>query len=821
MKKVSVFAALLLIAALIAAALNGCSDPVPDGAGSGDPGSEGTAGIAPAEQSGDPVSAGTGAAEGTSASGESGTAAGEIITSSHEGETGVPDPNGTAAPEETTALPPEDTTVPEDTTGLPPEDTTVPEDTTGLPPEDTTAPEETTALPPEDTTAPEDTTELPPEDTTAPEETTAAPCRHEGDVRIEGAVEAGCLSAGYSGDIYCAECGEMIEKGEVSAALGHSFGSWKGSPAPTCTAAGKEVRTCARCGASESRNVAATGHKAVSDKAVAATCTAAGRTAGSHCSVCGTVLSGRETVPALGHNYTEKVVAPTYTAEGYTLHTCTRCKYSYKDNYVDRLVDPKAMKGKGTKADPYQVATDVQLAALSDYLSKTGLYFRQVADIDLGSLSPWTPIGTEDRPFRNNFDGGGYKITGLSIAGTGDDTVCLGLFGSVRGVTLSNVVITGASLTNGQRGCGLLVGEARLSTVSGCSASGTVAGNAEYGCHTAGGLVGAAYGTAITNCFANVTVTNGNQYVGGLAGIVQAFDNGNDSYTLPSVSGCASAGSVSGSTYVGGLIGYDADADVTRCSSRATVSAKGLAAGGLLGALDDISNSVSSPSVSFCFATGDVETTGTGYGAAFAGGLIGRGTFDNVIHDCYSTGNVTCGGSWSDCQDNWTKEIWLRYRNPAGSFIGCMEATYHEKADGSRYALTVYNCYSTGSVTFKKEPWVSDTGIANGSLIGCVYDFQTYYNCKSGSAEGKQDVFFGRTENNYCVSSSREYYLAIPRYGRTLPDGEFTSHTVVTNITAAQLKTQSVFAGFDFSKDWKMGSSGPELRNCAAVKGQG
>lgn len=41
--------------------------------------------------------------------------------------------------------------------------------------------------------------------------------------------------------------------------------------------------------------------------------------------------------PALGHAYTETLVAPTASSQGYTLHTCTRCGDSYMDNYVDPI----------------------------------------------------------------------------------------------------------------------------------------------------------------------------------------------------------------------------------------------------------------------------------------------------------------------------------------------------------------------------------------------------------------------------------------------------------------------------------------------------
>jgi hypothetical protein len=48
-----------------------------------------------------------------------------------------------------------------------------------------------------------------------------------------------------------------------------------------------------------------------------------------------------ESIAKLGHGYTSKVVAPTTEAKGYTLYTCSKCGDSYKDNYTDKLVQPK------------------------------------------------------------------------------------------------------------------------------------------------------------------------------------------------------------------------------------------------------------------------------------------------------------------------------------------------------------------------------------------------------------------------------------------------------------------------------------------------
>ena len=70
------------------------------------------------------------------------------------------------------------------------------------------------------------------------------------------------------------------------------------------------------------------GHTEVIDKAVAPTCTKAGLTQGSHCSVCGTVIKAQTTVNATGHKYDSGKVtkAATCTATGVKTYTCTVCK---------------------------------------------------------------------------------------------------------------------------------------------------------------------------------------------------------------------------------------------------------------------------------------------------------------------------------------------------------------------------------------------------------------------------------------------------------------------------------------------------------------
>ena len=40
----------------------------------------------------------------------------------------------------------------------------------------------------------------------------------------------------------------------------------------------------------------------------------------------------------VSHKYTDKIISPTYDEQGYTLHTCSQCGYSYKDNYKAKLI---------------------------------------------------------------------------------------------------------------------------------------------------------------------------------------------------------------------------------------------------------------------------------------------------------------------------------------------------------------------------------------------------------------------------------------------------------------------------------------------------
>ena len=141
------------------------------------------------------------------------------------------------------------------------------------------------------------------------------------------AVDATCTKTGLTEGSHCSVCGEVLTAQKETSALGHTYGEYVVTTEPTCTKAGVETKTCSVCGDKQTRPVAALGHTEVIDPAVAATCTETGLTEGSHCSVCGEVLTAQKEISALGHTYGEYVVTiqPTCTKAGVETKTCSVC----------------------------------------------------------------------------------------------------------------------------------------------------------------------------------------------------------------------------------------------------------------------------------------------------------------------------------------------------------------------------------------------------------------------------------------------------------------------------------------------------------------
>ena len=133
------------------------------------------------------------------------------------------------------------------------------------------------------------------------------------------AVAATCTTSGKTEGKHCSVCKEVLVAQEVISAKGHSWNEGEITTSPTCENAGVKTYTCTVCNATKTEAIDATGHTPVEVAEQPATCTEAGHTAGTKCSVCDAILSGMEEIPATGHTEViDAAKAPTCTETGLT-----------------------------------------------------------------------------------------------------------------------------------------------------------------------------------------------------------------------------------------------------------------------------------------------------------------------------------------------------------------------------------------------------------------------------------------------------------------------------------------------------------------------
>ena len=124
-----------------------------------------------------------------------------------------------------------------------------------------------------------------------------------------------------------------------------------------------------------------------------------------------------------------------------------------------------------------------------------------------------------------------------------------------------------------------------------------------------------------------ITSDNSSGSVGGVAG---------DSWGT--IENCSVSGSVSGTTFAGGVVGSQWGGSITGCNSSATV--KGVTyAGGIAGSTN------SGATLTACYATGDVTLVSNDIGTCYAGGVVGNNGSSSTLKACYAWGSVTGSGS--------------------------------------------------------------------------------------------------------------------------------------------------------------------------------
>ena len=184
--------------------------------------------------------------------------------------------------------------------------------------------------------------------------------------------------------------------------------------------------------------------------------------------------------------------------------------------------------------------------------------------------------------------------------------------------------ITGLAVTTNDQFVGLFGYLNRAGTVKNVVMEGIqITSNHMFGC--TGGVVGYSWGT-IENCSVSGSVS-GTVYVGGVVG---AQIGG-------SITGCSSSATVKGTVDVGGVAGQtNSSATLTACYATGNViiemdPKKNIAGGSLVGM-----NAGSS--LLACYATGNVTSTGSSTGYVHIGGFLGN-NYANVMTACYWKNN--------------------------------------------------------------------------------------------------------------------------------------------------------------------------------------
>ena len=185
--------------------------------------------------------------------------------------------------------------------------------------------------------------------------------------------------------------------------------------------------------------------------------------------------------------------------------------------------------------------------------------------------------------------------------------------------------ITGLTFTTNDEYAGLFGWLNRAGTVKNVVMEGVqITSNQIYG-GSIGGVGGSGWGT-IENCSVSGSVS-GTVYVGGVVG---AQIGG-------SITGCSSSATVKGTVDVGGVAGQtNSSATLTACYATGNVTieinpAKNIAGGSLVGM-----NAGSS--LLACYATGNVTSTGSSTGYVHIGGFLGN-NYANVMTACYWKNN--------------------------------------------------------------------------------------------------------------------------------------------------------------------------------------
>ena len=218
-----------------------------------------------------------------------------------------------------------------------------------------------------------------------------------------------------------------------------------------------------------------------------------------------------------------------------------------------------------------------------------------------------------------------------------------------------------------------------------------------------------------------LTVTTNDQFVGlfgsiGYAGTVKnvmmedvqitsnrssGFAGGVAGYSDGTIENCSVSGSVSGTVYVGGVVGVQIGGSITGCSSSATVKGT-VDVGGVAGQTN------SSATLTACYATGNVIIEMAPKKNIAGGGLVGMNAGSSLLA-CYATGNVTSTGS----STGYMHIGGFLGNNYANVMTACYWKNNHEQGIGYNKKSTEATKVDGTGVTWKNAVDAMNTALQN------------------------------------------------------------------------------------------------------------